>query len=169
MGRPEREAPLGRLRLPDRGLPASRPWLSARHATASRSAGKTSYSSRSGRHGGEPPLTRTLRLRNIGWCEVHGQPVATIGVAISVADAQAMSVAAVSALQLGTKGGAADGCHVYGLLELVMASLGGRVRAIALSVGSDRIVRSWLKLEGPLGACTVPATFSDALVLSQTL
>jgi len=121
---------------------------------------------------------RTLRLRNIGWCEVHGQPVATlgvdgdsafVGVAISVADAQAMSIAAVSALQLGTKGGAADGCHVYGLLELVMGSLGGRVRAIDLSVGTDRIVRSWLKLEVPLGACTVPATFSDALVLSQTL
>ena len=123
-------------------------------------------------------MMRTLRLRNVGWCEAHGHPVATlgvggdsafVGVAISVADAQAMSIAAVSALQFGSQGGAADGCRVYGLLELVMGSLGGRVDAIDLTVGTDRIVRSWLKLEGPLGACTVPATFSDALVLSQTL
>ena len=111
-------------------------------------------------------MMRTLRLRNIGWCEMHGHPVATlgvdgdsafVGVAISVADAQAMSVASVSALQLGTQGGAADCCRVYGLLELVMGSLGGRVKAIDLSVGTDRIVRSWLKLEGPLGACYGPS------------
>lgn len=123
-------------------------------------------------------MMRTLRLRHIGWCEMHGHPVATpgvdgdsafVGVAISVADAQAMSVAAVSTLPLGPQGAAAEGVRLYGLLELVMGSLGGRVTAIDLSVGSDRIVRSWLRLEGPLGVSTVPATFSDALVLSQTL
>ena len=123
-------------------------------------------------------MMRTLRLRNIGWCEAHGHPVATlgvdddsafIGVAISTADAQAMSVAAVAPLLHHSSDTTPENTRLYGLLDLVMTSLGGCLTAIDLTVGSDRIVRSSLRIDGPFGVCKVPAAFSDALVLSQRM
>ena len=121
-------------------------------------------------------MMRTLRLRNIGWCEAHGHPVATlavdgdsafVGIAISIADAQAMSAASVANSQPLTGEPLPENTRLYTLIELVASSLGGRLTAIDLAVGRDRIVRSWLRLDGPLGSCSVPAAFSDALVLSQ--
>ncbi len=117
----------------------------------------------------------TLRLRNIGWCEAHGHPVATlavdgdsafVGIAISIADAQAMSAASVANSQPLTGEPLPENTRLYTLIELVASSLGGRLTAIDLAVGRDRIVRSWLRLDGPLGSCSVPAACSDALVLS---
>ena len=111
-------------------------------------------------------MMRTLRLRNIGWCEMHGHPVATlgvdgdsafVGVAISVADAQAMSVASVSALQLGTQGGAADAAASTASSNSSWGVLVAASRPSTYRSGRDRIVRSWLKLEGPLGACYGPS------------
>jgi len=119
---------------------------------------------------------RTLRLRNIGWCEAHGHLVATlavdgdsafVGIAISIADAQAMSAASVANSQPLTGEPLPENTRLYTLIELVASSLGGRLTAIDLAVGRDRIVRSWLRLDGPLGSCSIPAAFSDALVLSQ--
>ncbi len=123
-------------------------------------------------------MMRTLRLRNIGWCEAHGHPVATlaadgdsafVGIAISIADAQAMSVASVANAQPLSGEPLPQNTRLYALIELIASGLGGRLAAIELAVGRDRIVRSWLRLDGPLGSCSVPAAFSDALVLSQRL
>jgi len=119
---------------------------------------------------------RTLRLRHVGWCEAHCHPVATlavdgdsafIGVAISAADAHAISAAAIGNPHPRPGEPVPENTRLYALIELVASSLGGRVTAIDLAVGQDRIVRSWFRLDGPLGSSTVPASFSDALVLSQ--
>jgi hypothetical protein len=57
--------------------------------------------------------------------------------------------------------------RLYALIESVIAGLEGRLAEVRLHVGPDVVLRASLRLTGPGGEATLPASFVDGILLAH--
>jgi bifunctional DNase/RNase len=110
-----------------------------------------------------------LTIHGLAWCWRHGHPTVGLRAAddevywltLSAEDAQALSP-----LYQSSETGRA---RLYGLIEVLVASLEGRVTRVSLRLGAWNTLTATLEVDGPPGRQGVPAHPVDAIILAWRL